>query len=139
MTSLHVFVRRKWREKKGENARFMTAPITEGNDVLVWLAGALVRHALVGVLGRRMNDMGSSEENDAIVIFVKPEVEGTGSLKVGRLEWGNGEAKRGREGLAEVVDVVGEGVGGDELRAGHRPGHLRLTESDLDIWEAGQT
>ena len=31
MTSLHVFVRRKWREKKGENARFMTVRTSESH------------------------------------------------------------------------------------------------------------
>jgi len=68
--------------------------------------------------------VGSSEEGDAVVVTVETEVERTGTLEVGRSEWGDGEAKRGCEGLAELGNEVDEGVEGEELRATQRAPHL---------------
>jgi len=113
----------------------------EGDDLLSGLAAVLARHARVGVHGGRASDVGSGEKDDAavvsIVVFSEAEVEGTGALVVGRLERGNEEAGRGREGLAGIGDGVDEGVEGVELRATKRVGHLRLAESNLNTGEAG--
>jgi len=81
--------------------------------------------------------VGSGEEGDAVVVTAEAEVERASALVVGRPERGDGEAERGREGLAELGDGVSEGVEGEELRATHIAHHLRLTESDLDVGEAG--
>ena len=77
--------------------------------------------------------MGSGEEGDAVIVTAEAEIERTGALIVGRLQRGDGEAERGREGLAELGDRVDEGVEGEELRATHRARHLRLAESDLNL------
>jgi hypothetical protein len=58
----------------------------------------------------RASDVGDGEKNDAVVVFSEAEVEGAGALVVGRLERGDGEAGRGREGLAGIGDEVDEGL-----------------------------
>jgi hypothetical protein len=114
--------------------------VAKCDDILATLAVFLVRHArvgMLGMLGRRASDVGSGEKGDVIVVFAKAEVEGAGALVVGRIEWGDGEAERGRERLAELGDRVDEGIEGEELRATNRVGHLRLAKSDLNLGEAG--
>jgi hypothetical protein len=51
------------------------AYISESDDVLAWLAGALARHALVGVRGRRASNMGSGEKDDTVVVSAEAEIE----------------------------------------------------------------
>ncbi len=63
--------------------------------------------------------MGSGEKDDAFVVFVKAEVEGSGAFVVWRLKRGDGQAKRGRERLAELGDGVKEGFEREEDRVGH--------------------
>ena len=69
--------------------------------------------------------MGSGEKGNSVVIFAEAEVEGTGALVVGCLEWGNGETQYGCKMLAEIWDAVEEGIEakGEELWA-KRAGHL---------------
>jgi len=64
--------------------------------------------------------VGSGEEGDAVIVTAEAEIERAGALIVGRLQRGDGEAERGREGLAELGDRVDEGVEGEELRATER-------------------
>jgi len=117
--------------------RVPVAHAAQRDDLLAGLAGALARHARVGKRGRRASNVGSGEEGDAVVVTAEAEIERAGALIVGRPERGDGEAERGREGLAELVDGVSEGVEREELRATHRARHLRLAESDLNLGEAG--
>ena len=83
--------------------------------------------------------MGSSEKDNMVIIFAEAEVEGTSALRVGCSEWGNGEAKCGCEGLAELRDRVSEGIEGEELWATDRAGHLRLMKGNLNLREASLT
>ena len=81
--------------------------------------------------------MGSRDSENVVVVIAAAEVEGDRTLVVGRLGWGNGETERGRKGMPELGDGVEEGVEGWKVRTAAREGRRPLSDSDVDVGEAG--
>lgn len=95
------------------------------------------RYARVTVHRRRSSDMGSRDSENVVIVIAAAEVEGDRALVVGRLGWGNGETERGCKGMPELGDGVEEGVEGWKVRTAAREGRCPLSDSDINVGEAG--
>jgi hypothetical protein len=107
------------------------------NNLLAVLGAIWGRYARVAVHRRRSSDMGSRDSENVVVVIAAAEVEGDRALVVGRLGRGNGETECGRKGMPELGDGVEEGIEGWKARAAAREGRRPLSDSDVDVGEAG--
>ena len=128
----------------------VVAPVTERDELLTRLTFVPTRHPRVGVDRRGTGDMGAGQDGDAVVTFIKPEVESSCTLEVGVVEGCDRETEGGGERLSQVGDVVEEGVKREEFGAssdgtsdyrldkGHlNGGEASLSEDGLDDTGSG--
>jgi len=96
-------------------------------------------HTHVGIDRKTTCNIGTGqlEDNAAIVVFTKTEIQSSYALKVSVLKGYDKETQSSSEGLSKVRNIVDKRVEGVELRASTNPrSDSRLEKGYLDGSEA---